>query len=187
MCAEWVVGPNSSKCQDQVCKTGSIVCSGHCLGCSFRPATPLTHPEVGFTCSFAVIDPTYLGATIVVPTALCLTIFTAFFTEGNKPCLCAVPEIRTNQGRISSAAVHCNSRRRSLAHLSTFGSTHRTRAQAAAARCWRGGTSWARRGGTRTWRLATPMRGWRLRCASGGLRAPDGAMGARPAGGASRL
>ena len=49
--------------------------------------------QVGFICPFVVIDPTDLGATIVVAQALCLTIFkfnlsptqkTCLFTDGNK-------------------------------------------------------------------------------------------------------
>ena len=45
----------------------------------------------GFICPFVVNDPTYLGATIVVAQALCLSIFnlspmqkTCLFTNGNK-------------------------------------------------------------------------------------------------------
>ena len=47
--------------------------------------------KVGFICSFMVDDPIYLGATIVVAQALCLSIFnlspmqkTCLFTNGNK-------------------------------------------------------------------------------------------------------
>ena len=47
--------------------------------------------KVGFICPFVVIDPTDLGATIVVAQALCLTIFnlcptqnTCPITDGNK-------------------------------------------------------------------------------------------------------
>ena len=47
--------------------------------------------KVGFICPFVVNDPTYLGATIVVAQALCLSIFnlsptqkTCLFTNGNK-------------------------------------------------------------------------------------------------------
>ena len=51
--------------------------------------------QVGFICPFVVIDPTYLGATIVVAQALCLTIFNLsptqtiyLFTDGNKASVC---------------------------------------------------------------------------------------------------
>ena len=47
--------------------------------------------KVGFICPFVVDDPTYLGVTIVVAQALCLSIFnlsptqkTCLFTNGNK-------------------------------------------------------------------------------------------------------
>ena len=47
--------------------------------------------KVGFICPFMVDDPTYLGETIVVAQALCLSIFnlsptqkTCLFTDGNK-------------------------------------------------------------------------------------------------------
>ena len=47
--------------------------------------------QAGFICPFIVIDSTYLGATIVVAQALCLTIFnlsptqkTFLFNDGNK-------------------------------------------------------------------------------------------------------
>ena len=52
--------------------------------------------QVGFICPFVVIDPTDLGATIVVAQALCLTIFnlsptqkTCRFTDGNKASVCS--------------------------------------------------------------------------------------------------
>ena len=51
--------------------------------------------QVGFICPFVVIDPTDLGATIVVAQALCLTIFnlsptqkTCLFTDVNKASVC---------------------------------------------------------------------------------------------------
>ena len=51
--------------------------------------------KVGFICPFVVIDPTDLGATIVVAQALCLTIVNLFptqntglFTDSNKASVC---------------------------------------------------------------------------------------------------
>ena len=51
--------------------------------------------QVGFICPFVVIDPSDLGATIVVAQALCLTIVNlsptqknCFFTDGNKASVC---------------------------------------------------------------------------------------------------
>ena len=42
---------------------------------NFTAKTNLSKNQVGFICLFVVSDPTYLGATIVVAQALCLTIF----------------------------------------------------------------------------------------------------------------
>ena len=62
----------------------------------FFPAFIKITLKVGFICPFVVIDPTDLGATIVVAQALCLTIFnlsltqnTCLFTDGNKASVCA--------------------------------------------------------------------------------------------------
>ena len=74
----------------------TIVCSGTLLWL-FSPAwdaNKLTL-QVGFICPFVVIDPTNLGAIIVVAQALCLSIFnlsptqkTSLFTDGNKASVC---------------------------------------------------------------------------------------------------
>ena len=60
--------------------------------------------HVGFICPFVVVDPTDLGATIVVAKALCLTIFnlsptqkTCLFTDGNKASVCDL--VRSAGGR----------------------------------------------------------------------------------------
>ena len=74
----------------------TIVCSGTFLWV-FPPtwdAVRLTL-KVGFMCPFVVIDPTNLGATIVVAQSWCLTTFnlsptqnTCLFTNGNKASVC---------------------------------------------------------------------------------------------------
>ena len=74
----------------------TMVCSGTLLWL-FSPAWDTVQPklQVGFICPLVVIDPTNLGATIVVAQAWCLTIFNlsqkqniCLFTYGNKAIVC---------------------------------------------------------------------------------------------------
>ena len=67
-------------------KLVTIICSGTLLWL-FSPAWDAVNLtlEVGFICLFVVIDPTNLGATIVVAQALCFTIFN--LSPSQKTCL----------------------------------------------------------------------------------------------------
>ena len=94
--------------------SGPIRFERHCkwgrrFGYSLRPGLP-------FICPVMVIDPTYLGATVVVGRALCLTSYnlsltrkTCLFTDGHQAGVCAV-----RRGSTRASASHRATRNRFL-------------------------------------------------------------------------